>query len=223
MESDATLLKSDAFPASFHRQDVRQLPSFQRWEEVKKKEGKKIVKCPICFGYETFEEPTNHICKNCGEEYCQQCLKKIVEDEVQHDHYGCCKKFCNLMRVIYSFGKNTQWREPKLYVYTTLLFLFGTPLMFSIKYFKFFLKNKATEGAWAHWLFTFMNLIANICYSIIYHMIFFEISFIIFLPGIFCWPYFKTIMNNWMVVYEYDVDECPITELTVCGRGYAYY
>ena len=223
MENEENFLKKDEFPAQFKRQDVTKIPSFKQWKQVKEKEGKKIVRCPICWGYEIFVEPTNHFCKNCGEEYCQKCLKICVEDEVQHDHKGCCRKFCSLVDVIIDFGENTEWREPKEYFYTTLLFLFGTPSMFTVKYFQFFKENAIIDNFCVHLLFTILNLIANICYSIIYTILYFEIFFIIFFPSIFWYKYFKIIIDNWMMVYEYGVDECPITELTVCGRGYRYY
>ena len=224
MENDGTLLKKDYFGTSFRKQDVTNLPSFKKWYSVKKSENKKIVKCPICWSYEVFEIPSNHKCLNCSKEYCQKCLKIIVEGELRHNHQrSCCSKFHGLIEDIIDFGGGVDWKEPKLYVLTALLFLFGTPVMFTVKYFQYFGKHNVIENDCVHGFFRILNLFTNIIYSILFTFIYFGIFFIIFLPSIFYPYYFKIIMNNWMEVYEFEVDEIPITELTVCGRGFKYY
>ncbi len=142
MENDEILLKKDYFETSFKKQDVTSLPDYKKWYSYKKKEKKEIVRCPICWSYETFIEPTNHICQCCSKEYCQKCLKIIVEGEVKHDHErGCCSKFKGLIDDIIEFGGEEDWKEPQFYILTAIIFLFGTPTLFSYKYFKFFQKN----------------------------------------------------------------------------------
>ena len=218
-------LDKDNFPSRYKKQDLTKERVFNKWLEKKKKEGKKIVKCPICWGYELFVEPTNHICANCGEEYCQKCLKKCVEGEVEHDHEStCCDKFCSLVELIFDYGSSDDWDEPSVYFYTILLFLFGTPTLFTIKYFNFFRKNYVIDSCCAHWFFAILNLIANICYSIAFTLWYTEVSFIILSPTIIYYKFFKIIVDNWVyVAYKYDVGTCPVTELTVSGRGYDLY
>ena len=224
MENISSLLQKDIFPASFKREDLTKLPSFQEWSSLKKKEKKKIIRCPICWGYEIFVEPTNHKCEICSKEYCQKCLKIIVAGEVQHDHErGCCSKFRGLIEDIIEYGGGEDWKEPQLYLLTSLLFIFGTPIMFTVKYYKYFKSNNIIDNNCVHGFFTFLNLIANIIYSILFYFFYLEIFFTIFIPSIFCPQYFKIIMNNWMEVYEFGVDEIPITELTVNGRGFRFY
>ena len=218
-------LNQDFFRPKYKNQDLTKNADFKAWANQKKKDGEKIVKCPICGGYEVLVEKTNHTCLCCNGEYCQGCLKKIIEDEVEHDHErGCCNKFCSLLELIFDYGGSTDWHEPSLYIYMTLLFLFGTPTLFTIKYFNFFKKNYVTDTGCVHWIFTVLNLIANICYSIVYTILYTQISFIIFSPTIIYYKFIKIIVENWVyVVKHYDVGECPITELTVKGRGYGLY
>ena len=99
METSDQLITSEYYKTSYEKEDVSNLPQFKKWKKERENEGQKIVKCPNCWGYEIFVEPTNHICKMCEKEYCQYCLQKCVEDEVQHDHErGCCSKFCSLVK-----------------------------------------------------------------------------------------------------------------------------
>ena len=224
MENDETLLKSDVFGTSYKKEDVTTLPSFNIWYSAKEKENKKIVKCPICWSYEVFVRPSNHICQNCSKEYCQNCFKIIVEGELEHDHERtCCSKFKGLIDDIIDFGGGQEWKEPYLYVLTSLLFIFGTPIMLTVKYFKFFGKNNIIDNNCVHNFFRTLNLFCNIIYSILFYFIYCSIFFIAFLPSLFWFKYFKIIMNNWMEVYKFEVDEIPITELTVNGRGFQYY
>ena len=89
--------------------------------------------------------------------------------------------------------------------------------------FQFFKKNKIIEDDCTHGLFMYANLIANIFYCIVYSIAFFEFFFLLFFPSIFIKCYFKFIVYNWIIVLEFEVDESPITELTVRGRGYDLY
>ncbi len=109
------------------------------------------------------------------------------------------------------------------YIYTSLIFVFGNHLLYTIKYYKFFKKNQVIDNDCVHSFFTIMNLLANILYCVTFNMIFFEFFFLLFFPAIFIKCYFKFIILNWLVVLEFEVDESPITELTVRGRGYGMY
>ena len=223
MENDEALLNQEFYKSSFKKQDVKSLPSFKLWEEAKIKEGKKVVRCPCCYGYEIFIEPTNHICSMCQKTYCQGCLKPCVEDEVLHDHEkGCCSKLCELIEIMVDWGKRSS-ATPKEYIITSLVFIFGNHVLYSIKYYQFFKKNKIIENDCVHSFFTYMNLIANIFYCIVFSILYFEFFFILFFPGIFIKCYLKFIVVNWEIVLEFGVDESPITELTVRGRGYPGY
>lgn len=218
-------LNNDFFPSKYKKQDLTKVTEFNKWYERKMQEGKKIVKCPICGGYELFVLPSNHKCKNCGEEYCQQCLKKCVKGEIRHNHEkSCCAKFCSLVKLIFEEGLSEDWNEPSEYILTTLLFLFGTPVLFTIKYFNFFTKNYVIDNCCVHWFFAILNLTSNIFYSIAFTICYSEICFIILSPTIIYYKFFKIIIDSWMyAAYEYDVGQCPITELTVSGRGYDMY
>jgi hypothetical protein len=224
MENQEVLLKNDNFPAEFKSQDLTKLSSFQKWYALKKKENKKIVQCPCCSGYEIYVEPTNHKCKNCSKEYCQKCFKVIVPDEVRHDHErGCCSKFRGLIEDMIDYGGGLEWKEPQLYICTALLFIFGTPFMLTVKYYQFYGDNLIIDSYCTNEFFRICNLFTNIIYCILFNFMYMTIFLIAFIPGIF-WPlYFKIIMHNWMEVYEFGIDEIPITELTVRGRGFKYY
>ena len=223
MENEDLLLNQDFFKSSFKKQDVKSLPSFKRWEEAKNKEGKKIVRCPCCYGYEIFIEPTNHICLMCQKTYCQGCLKPCVVGEVIHDHErGCCSKLCGLIEIMVDWGKNNN-ATTKEYIITSLVFIFGNHVLYTIKYYKFFKENKIIDNDWVHSFFTYMNLIANIFYCIVFSIFNFEFFFILFFPGIFIKCYLKFLVLNWKIVLEFGVDESPITELTVRGKGYPGY
>ena len=224
MENDELMLKSDVFGTSYKKEDVTTLPLFNIWHSAKEKENKKIVRCPICWSYEVFIEPSNHVCQNCSKEYCQKCLKIIVQGELKHDHErNCCSKFKGLVEDIIDFGGGEEWKEPYLYVLTSLLFIFGIPIMFTVKYFNYFGKNNIIDNGCVHNFFRILNLFCNIIYSILFYFFYCSIFFVIFLPSLFWCKYYKIIMNNWMEVYKFEVDEIPITDLTVNGRGFAYY
>ena len=233
MENEENELKLDTFKSNFERQDISKLPSFKKWKDYKKKEGKEVVKCPKCWGYEVLVEPTNHKCENCGQIYCQKCLKICVDGEIQHNHErNYCSKFCTLFEYLFSESCHdccinccdcNICRNTKRNFKITLLFLFGSPGMFTIKYYQFFKNNKIRESNCVHWFFTYLNLITNIIYSIIFNILSIELFSVILFPSIFCLPYYEIIMYNWEYVYErLDVGQCPITELTVKGRGYNF-
>ena len=79
----------------------------------------------------------------------------------------------------------------------------------------------------------------NICYCIISTIPFFEFFFLLFFPAIsflnffyllkkniekiFSSCYYKFIVVNWLIVLDFGVDESPITELTIRGKGYGGY
>lgn len=217
-------LTQDNFPAGFKHQDIESLQTFKKWKKAKEDSGHKVVKCPCCGGYELYVVPRNHICSICNKEYCQYCLHKIVEDEVEHDHErSCWNKFMGLVDVMIDWGGRDSWMEPEEYVKTTLIFIFGNHVLYSYKYFKYFYEHHVTPGSCAHWTFTILNLFSNIIYCFLYNFFFFEVFFTIFLPSIIFKCYFKTLMDNWIIVIEEDIDELPITELTVSGRGYGLY
>ena len=136
------------------------MASFKKWNDAKKKEGKKIVRYPICWSYEEFVRPTNYYCKNCGKEYCQKCLKIIVSEERRHDHEKkCCNKSCRLIRLIL-LECDDEWEfGPFEYFYMTLLYLFGTPILFTIKYFNYFRENHIIDNDCVHWFFAILNFI----------------------------------------------------------------
>ncbi len=84
--------------------------------------------------------------------------------------------------------------------------------------------KKIIENDCVHNFFRISNLFANIIYIILFNFTYLAIFLVVFLPSIFWFKYFKIIMNNWMeVIYELEVDEIPITELTVCGKGFRFY
>ena len=231
-EEKNNLLQLNVYKTSFKKQDVTNLPSFQKWNEEGKKRGLKTVRCPSCWSYEKNEKSYQHKCQVCGEYYCQKCLI-IVDQYGHHELYcyknGCCiccknccadsfSELCHIVREIFN-ECSSSWRL-KCYQYflIILLFLFGTPVMFTIKYFKFFLENPISDNCCVHWFFTILNLMSNIIYSIVYNLFFCGISFILFSPSLIYFPTIKLIGNNWMYVYQYDVSECPITEITVRKR-----
>ena len=228
MENEiSTRYTKDYFKTSFDKEDISKLPEFKQWLSLQEKEGKKVVRCPHCWGYEIFVEPTNHECIMCQKLYCQKCLKPCVEDEVRHDHErSCCSKFKGLIRTMKDWGEDAgQYPDIDncLLTKAALVFVFGNHVLYSIKYFQFFKKNKIIEDDCTHGLFMYANLIANIFYCIVYSIAFFEFFFLLFFPAIFIKCYFKFIVYNWIIVLEFEVDESPITELTVRGRGYDLY
>ena len=68
-----------------------------------------------------------------------------------------------------------------------------------------------------------MNLLTNILYCFVFNIIFIEVFFFLFAPAFFINCYYRFIAFNWLVVLEFEVDESPITELTVRGKGYDMY
>ena len=47
------------FKTSYNKEDISKLPLFKKWLSFQEKEGKKVVRCPICWGYEVFVHPSN--------------------------------------------------------------------------------------------------------------------------------------------------------------------
>ena len=96
--------------------------------------------------------------------------------------------------------------------------------MFTYRYYKFFEKNKIINNDCVHGFYKYMNLFVNIltCCSTLY-LTYLEFFLLLFLPSIFpCYFYF--IYFNWdFAIDELGVDETPILELTVRGRGYDLY
>ena len=87
MENETTsFFTKNYFRTSFNKEDVSNLPMFKKWLSLQEKEGKTVVRCPHCWGYEIFIIPSNHRCIMCRKLYCQKCLKPCVENEVIHDH-----------------------------------------------------------------------------------------------------------------------------------------
>ena len=121
-EDEIVNLKSDIFQTSFKNQDVTKLPAFKKWKKEKEKEGKNVVRCPICFSYEIFVSPTNHECNICGKEYCQQCFKICVSGEVNHDHKNnYCEKICSLINALFEsicedFVKNYGYAVKQIFI-----------------------------------------------------------------------------------------------------------
>lgn len=228
MESEETTLFSrNYFKTSFNKEDVSKLPIFKKWLSIQEKSGRKVVRCPHCWGYELFLVPTNHECTMCGNIYCQQCLKPCVEDEVQHDHErNCWSKFKGLIRIMKLWG-NTADKGMDISKYeiikACLVFIFGNHVLYTRKYFDFFKENKIIDNDCVHGFFKYTNLIVNILYCIIYNIAFFEFFFFLFFPAFFISCYYRFIVFNWLVVLEFSVDQSPITELTVRGKGYNMY
>ena len=223
MENEDIFLTQDYFKSSYKKEDVTKLPAYKQWIKVKKEQEKKVVKCPWCWGYEVFKEPKNHTCPMCNNVYCQKCLKKCVENEMIHNHERKC---CSLLREIIEIM--TDWAEegdatPMEYFLISLLFIFGNHTLFTIKYFNFFRKFKVIDNGCVHTFFMYMNLFANIFYCIVFNIAWFELFFFLFFPGFFIPFYFKFITKNWLFVLGLAVDQIPIFELTVNGRGYDMY
>ena len=59
----------------------------------------------------------------CNNIYCQKCLQKCVEDEVEHDHdRTCCSKFCGLVDIMIDWGKDAD-ATPCEYLKAALIFV----------------------------------------------------------------------------------------------------
>ena len=65
MENEDELLNKNYFKTSYNKEDVTKLESFKKWKAEREADGEKVVRCPICWGYEIFVEPTNHDCIMC--------------------------------------------------------------------------------------------------------------------------------------------------------------
>ena len=227
MENESTsFFTKNYFRTSFNKEDVSNLPIFKRWLSIQEKEGKKVVRCPHCWGYEIFIIPSNHRCIMCRKLYCQKCLKPCVENEVQHDHERTCwSKFRGLIRIMKDWGNRGEDHDiPKsLLTKASLVFIFGNHVLYTIKYYKFFKNNKIIDNDCTHKFFMYLNLLVNIIYCFVFYIPFFEFFFTLFFPAFFCKCYYKFIAFNWVIVLEFEVDESPITELTVRGKGYDMY
>ena len=231
-ENQDILLQKNYYKTDFAKQDVTNIPSFIKWKEYQTKNNIKLVKCPVCWTYEKYTKSYLHSCINCEHYYCQRCLK-ILDDDRRHEHQLdccdegciiCCKTCCSdccegtgdLLCLIFGECEDSVWNRTFCeYFLLTLLFLFGTPILFTIKYFKFFLKNKVIDNDCAHWFFTILNLLTNIIYCFLFTFFYIGISFVIFSPSILIYKYIKLIAGNWYYVYHYEIDECPIVQLTV--------
>ena len=228
MENETTTLFTKTyFKTSFDKEDVSKLSIFKKWVSLQEKEGKTVVRCPHCWGYEIFIIPSNHRCVMCHKLYCQKCLQPCVEDEVQHDHQrSCWSKFKGLIHIMKDWGiRGEKYHDidKSLLTKASLIFIFGNHVLYSIKYFDFFKKNKIIDDEFTHKFFMYTNLIVNIIYCIVFNIIFFEFFFVLFLPAFFIKCYYNFIAYNWIIVLEFEVDESPITELTVRGKGYDMY
>ena len=226
MENEEQLLSMNFFKTAFNKEDLTKNPAFKKWKEERENEGKKVVRCPICWGYEVFVEPTNHICQMCNGIYCQHCLHPCVEDEVEHDHSrGCCDKFCSLVELMIGEGKVEGPKPPcSDLLKISLIFIFGNPFMFTYRYYKFFNGNKIIDNDCVHNLFKFANLFVNIITACcIFYFAWLAFFILLFIPSVVpCYFYF--IYFNWdYLIDNLDLDETPLLELTVRGRGYDLY
>ena len=104
-----------------------------------------------------------------------------------------------------------------------MYFIYQNYILYKINNFIFFQKNKIIDSECTHNFFKYLNLFANICYCIINTVLFIEFFSILFFPAIFIICYFRFLIYNWVIVLEFEVDESPITELTVRGKGYGLY
>ena len=228
------LLDLNLFKTSFKKQDVTKQLNYQKWDEARKKKGIKVVRCPICWSYEKNNNNYHHKCKVCKEVYCQKCLKILVNGR-RHDHpLDCCKygcrdccvdccsgcwgEICTLLGYIFGECSNTWNHDCYDYFLMILIFLFGLPIMFTIKYFRFFTEYRVIDSCCPHWFFTVLNLMANIIYCFLYSLFYFEISFILFAPTIIYFGNIKFIGNNMYYVYKYSISEMPLIEYTVRAR-----
>ena len=103
------------------------------------------------------------------------------------------------------------------------VFIFGNHVLYTKKYFDFFKKNRIIDNDGVHKFFMYLNLLANILYCYVYNIAYFEFFFLLYSPAFFFKCYYRFIAFNWIIVLEFEVDQSPITELTVRGRGYDMY
>ena len=68
MENEEELLSKEYFKTSYNKEDLTKLPAFKKWKAERESEGEKVVRCPLCWGYEIFVEPTNQYVK-CAMDY----------------------------------------------------------------------------------------------------------------------------------------------------------
>ena len=60
MEKETTqFFTRDYFKTSYNKEDVTRMPIFKKWLYIQEQEGKKVVRCPHCWGYELYLVPTN--------------------------------------------------------------------------------------------------------------------------------------------------------------------
>ena len=225
------LLDLNLFKTSFKKQDVTKQLNYKKWDEARKKKGINVVRCPICWSYEKNNNNYHHKCKVCKEVYCQKCLKILVNGR-RHDHpLDCCKygcrdccvdccsgEICTILGYIFDECSNSWNHDCYDYFLMILIFLFGLPIMFTIKYFRFFTEYRVIDSCCPHSFFTVLNLMANIIYCFLYSLFYFEISFILFAPTIIYFGNIKFIGNNMHYVYNYSISEMPLIEYTVRAR-----
>ena len=230
---DNGIFQLNIYKTEFKKQDVSSLESFNQWNDMQNKNGKKIVRCPNCWSYEVSENIYMRICGNCGESYCQKCLK-YLENDREHDHpldccdHGCkicCVKccedcvegICDLKDSIFDYNKFLNCNE---ILFFSLIFIFGTPIMLAKKYWNFFFHHQVIDSLCANLVFFVLNFLTNIIYCFLFYFFFTGISFVIICPGIIIFPYLIFIVGNWYYVYGYEIDRCPIVELTVRTRSF---
>jgi hypothetical protein len=153
-------------------------------------------------------------------------ISTVVEDEVEHDHSrGCCDKFCSLVELMIGEGKVEGPKPPcSDLLKISLIFIFGNPFMFTYRYYKFFNGNKIIDNDCVHNLFIFANLFVNIITACgIFYFSWLALFILLFIPSVVpCYFYF--IYYNWdFLIDNLDLDETPLLELTVRGRGYDLY
>ena len=223
MENEEELISKNYFKTSYKKEDVSKLPAFNKWKKDRESEGEKVVRCPNCWGYELFVEPSNHICSMCNGTYCQYCLKPCVEGESEHHHdTSCCEKFCGLLYAMIHYGCEIDCDMPCSKIFKiSMIFVFGNPFMYTYKYFKFYDDNKIIDNDCVHIFYKYMNLFVNIltiCFSL--YITYLEFFLLLFIPSIVpCYLFF--IVENWeLAIDDMDVGETPLLELTVRGRGY---
>ena len=147
------------------------MDSFKQWKELQQKSGKNLARCPHCWSYEISNNQCKHKCEICGKYYCQKCLK-CFEYDSKHNHKpfyyyccnedecsiyceDCCCEFCSFS----CFYGNAFYKELNCFQIfrLSLLFLFGTPIFFTVKYLHFFRHNKITNNRRIHSFFTYIN------------------------------------------------------------------
>ena len=222
MENEEEILVKEYFKTSFKKEDITKLPAFKQWKSERESEGKKVVRCPNCYGYEIFYQPNIRSCAMCNGRYCQHCLKPCVVGEYHNHRMNCCQKLCNLLRDMIDFGCRINCdMECSKILRNSLIFVFGNPFMYTYKYYKFYNTNKIIDNDCVHGFYQIMNLFVNIltiCSTL--YITYLEFFLLLFIPSIVpCYLFF--IVENWdIAIDDMDVGETPILECTVRGRGY---